>query len=363
MTYLFSQIDVASTERGFINVAGQDLVFKVANEYIQRVNADMLGSIGAFVAGITENYTERYKLPGSGYLQERDENGVYRSVRASGSWDVAYPLKDWGASIQTTDVAMGYMTGEELSNHISTVVIQNANTVRYRILRRLFKNTTDSFTDDINTTLTIQSLANGDAVVYPPVIGSDTEATDNHYLESGYVASGISDTNDPYVVMGNELEEHFGTLTGGSNIAVFINNAQTSLTRDLAAFVAVADMGINYGDDTSLSAIPPELAGMSSVRVLGRHSEAGVWICEWRYIPAGYMFGVDLSVDAPLKMRVDPSYTGLGQGLQMVEDDFKFPFNKTTWRHRFGIGTANRLNGVAMELANGGSYTAPPSLA
>ena len=320
-------------------------------------------SIGAFVSTVTESHTERYKLPGSGFLQERDENGTYRSVRATGSWDVAYPLKDFGASVQATDVSLGYMTGEELSNHISTVAIQNANTVRYQILRRLFLNTTESYTDDVNGTLTIQALANGDAVVYPPVLGSATSAIENHYLESNYIASAISNTNDPYVTIGNELEEHFGTPSGGSNIAVFINNAQTALTRDLASFVAVADMGIQYGDDTSLSAVPPQLSSMSSVRVLGRHDEAGVWICEWRYIPAGYMFGVHLDISAPLKMRVDPSYTGLGQGLQMVEDDFKFPNTKMTWRNRFGFGVGNRLNGVAMELAAGGSYTAPPSLA
>jgi hypothetical protein len=363
MAYLFSHIDVSSTERGFINVAGQEVVFDAANQYIQRVNSDMLGSIGAFVQGMTENHSERYKLPGAGQLQERDENGTYRSIRANGSWDVAYPLKDWGASIQATDVAMGYMTGEEMSNHIQTVANQNANTVRHRILRRLFKNTTDSFTDDVNGTLTVQPLANGDTVTYPPVIGGTADATEDHYAESGYISSAISNTNDPYVTIGNELEEHFGTPTGGSNIAVFINNAETSITRDLASFTPVADMGISYGDDTSLASVPSALSSMSSARVLGRHDEAGVWIVEWRYIPATYMVGVHLDVDAPLKMRTDPSYTGLGSGLQMVQEDFVFPFNKMTWRHRFGIGTANRLNGYVLEVANGGGYSIPSAFA
>lgn len=360
MAYLFSSIDVASTEHGFIATAGQELVYEVANQYIERVNADLVGATSIFVQGVTEAFKERYKLPGGGYLQERDENGRYRNVRATGSWDVAYPLKDWGASLEWNDVAMGYMTGDELSNHINTIVAQNTNTVRFRILRRLLKNTTDAFTDDNHGSLTIQPLANGDSVIYPPVLGGDSGATDDHYLESGYAAGAISDTNDPYVTIANELEEHFGTPTGGSNIVVFINSAQVALTRDLAAFVSVADMGISYGDDTSLAAaIPSQILAMGSARVLGRHEEAGVWIVQWPYVPAAYMIGVHLDAPAPLKMRIDPASTGLGSGLQLVSTDEIFPFTRSTWRHRFGVGASNRLNGVVMELGTGGTYSIP----
>ena len=39
--------------------------------------------------------------------------------------------------------------------------------------------------------------------------------------------------------------------------------------------------------------------------------------------------------------------------------DQQFPFEDSVWRVRFGLGVANRLNGVSMEVANGGSYTVP----
>lgn len=360
MAYLFSHIDVASTEHGFLATVGQDVVFDAANEYIARVNEDLRSAMAIFVEGMTEGFKERYKLPGGGYLQERDENGRYRNVRASGSWDVAFPLKDFGATVEVTDVALGYMTGEELSNHINTVVAQNVNRVRFEILKRIFKNTTDTFTDDNHGALTIQPLANGDSVTYPPVLGSDSEAAEDHYLESGYAATAISDSNDPYVTIADDLEHHFGTPTGGSNIAVFMNSAETPETRDLAAFVSVADMGISYGDDSNLAnMIPSSLLAMGSARVLGRHEEAGVWVVQWPYIPASYMIGVHLDAPAPLKMRVDPASTGLGQGLQLVAQDEQFPFTRSTWRNRFGVGAANRLNGVVMELGTGGTYTIP----
>lgn len=363
MSYIFSNIDVSKTEASFLRVAGQELVFSAAQEFINRINSDMLSAISAFVETTTDKHTQRYKMPGGGHLQKRDENGRFRNVAATGSWDVAFPLEDFGAQFETNDVALAYMTGEELSNHISTIVTQNANTIRYEILRRLFKNTTDSFPDPIHGTLTIQPLANGDAVLYPPAIGSEVEAAQNNYLESNYAASAISNTNDPYLTIVDQLESRFGTPTGGSNIVVFVNNAQTALTRDLAAFVSVASSGVQYGADTSLSGVPSQISSMSSVRVLGTHEENNVTIAEWRYVPAGYMLAVHLDAPAPLKMRVDPASTGLGQGLQLVEDSFKFPHSTMTWRHRFGIGTGNRLNGVVMELGTGGTYTAPAAYA
>lgn len=364
MSYLFGHLNVSATEHGFIAKAGQELVFEAANEYIQRVNRDMQQAISAFVSTNTESFKERYKLPGGGHLQRRDADGRVRNIRANGQWDVAYPIEDFGAGLDINDVTLGYMTGQELSNHINTVVVQNANTVRFEILKRLFNNTQTTFTDPHHGALSIEPLANGDSVTYPPVLGSESEAAEDHYLGSSYAASSISDTNDPFVEIADELEEHFGAPTGGSNIVVFVNNAQTSKTRDLAAFTAVADMGISYGNDTSLSTVPPQLRAMSSAKILGRHDEAGCWIAEWRYIPANYVLGTHLDAEAPLKMRIDPSSTGLGSGLQMVNDSFDYPHQQIDWRHRFGVGASNRLNGVVKDMSNTDSdYDIPAAFA
>lgn len=359
MAGIFGHLNLSDTERVFQSTVGQEVIYDAVQEYLARVNADISQAMSTFVSGTTDKHTSRFKLPGGGTLQRRDPDGRYQAVKASGSWDVAYPLEDFGAHIASNDVDRAYMTVGELDNHINTIVVQNVNTNRYEILRRLLNNTVFSFVDELHGTLSVQSLANGDAVVYPPVIGATTEATEDHYLESGYLASAISDTNDPYVTIVDELEEHFGANTGGSDIAVFINNAQTALTRDLAAFTSVTDMGISPGQDTAtVTNIPSQLVA-GSWRVLGRHDEMGCWIVEWRHMPANYMVGIHLEVEAPLTMRVDPADTGLGSGLQLVATDEIFPFRSSFWRNRFGIGTSNRLNGVVMELGNGGTYTVP----
>ena len=50
-------------------------------------------------------------------------------------------------------------------------------------------------------------------------------------------------------------------------------------------------------------------------------------------------------------MRVDPAYTGLGSGLQLVATNDKYPFTESFYSHRFGVAAANRLNGVAMIIS------------
>lgn len=359
MSVIFSHLDLDDNERVFSATAGQEVIWEAAAEYLNRVNADIAQATSVFIGEETSDYKRRFKLPGAGQLQRRNNAGRYSAVAANGSWDVAFPLEDFGAMIASDDVSMAYMSVRELENHINTVIIQNTNTMRFEVLKGLLNNTQRTFVDPLWGSLSVEPLANGDSVLYPPVIGSESEATDNHYLESGYAAAGISDSNDPYLTIVDELEEHFGTMTGGSNIAVFINNAQTALTRDLASFTSVTDMGISPGNDTAtVNGIPAGLAS-GSWRVLGRHDEMGCWIVEWRHIPANYMIGVHLDVAAPLVKRVDPADTGLGVGLQLVSQDTQFPFQSSIWRHRFGIGGGNRLNGVVMELGTGGTYSIP----
>jgi hypothetical protein len=354
MAGVFGHLNIAATERAFNATIGQRVIFDAATEYINRANAELAAALAIFVSRSTSDFKLRYKLPGGGYLQERGPDGRYGAVKAQGSWDVAFPLRDYGAMIAGNDVAMAYMTIGELDNHISTIVAQNVNTVRHQVLRRMFKNTTDTFVDDIHGSLTIQPLANGDSVTFPPVIGSASEATEDHYAESNYAESAISDTNDPYEVIVPELEEHFGTPTGGSNIVTFINDSARAETQALTDFFEVNDNYIRTGANTDVPINLPSVPG----RIIGRH-KAGTWISVWNFVPSNYALGVHLEADPPLIRRIDPADTGLGDGLQLVAEDMEFPFEESVWRHRFGIGCGNRLNGYVMEFGTGGTYTIP----
>jgi len=362
MSGIFGHLNISDSDYVFSGTVGQRVVFEAATNYINRSNEVLNRLLSVFVSGNTTDHTLRYKLPGNGYLQRRGPDGRYGAVKAYGEWDVAFPLEDFGAMIAGNDVDMAYMTIAELDRHIKTVVQQNVNTVRYELLTALMSRSNGTFVDPLHGSLTIRSLANTDSTSYPPVIGSVDEADDEHYLELGDVATAIDDTHDPWVGVNTnsvnivtELEEHFGVSAGSAEIVSFINQAEVTEVSALTDFEPVDILQIQEGAQTASPVqVPTNLPGV----VIGRH-RAGAWIVRWDFIPATYILSVHTGVEAPLMKRIDPPETGLGVDLQLVAEDEEFPFKESSWRHRFGFGVANRLNGVVVECAAGGSYTDP----
>ena len=357
MSSIFGLLNISDADLTMVNSVGQRVLYDATTEYLSVINAELNAGLSLFVENTTEDYKERYKLPGGGRLQPRGTlaNTAYR--RTIGYWDVAYPINDYGAALGMDDVTLAYMTAAEYQRQVDGVVAGNTATVRFDLLKALFNASSRTITDDRWGSLTVQPLANGDSVVYPPAMGSETEATDNHYLESGYAASSIDNTNNPLVTLREELEEHFGTMTGGDNIVVFHNQAQTAKLEALADFDEVPDRYIRPGTGISVPEGAPNTPGI----VTGRSS--GVWCVEWRWIPANYLLAIHLDQPKPLKMRVDTAASGIPRGLHLYFNDEARPIQTMQWRHRFGFGVGNRLNGVVMELGTGGSYTTPTSYA
>lgn len=361
MAYKFGAMTLADVDDyTLLRNVGQGIVYEDLQMYLAQREADMMAALGVFVQQTTDLYTENYKLPGGGRLQRRGGQAQSGAVKATGSWDTAYPLEDFGAQLAWTDVVEGYMTVREFNRHVTTIEEQDRNTVRYEMLKALLNDgggSARTFADEIHGSLSVQPLANGDAILYPPILGSESEATEDHYSETGYAATAISNTNNPYPVAVEELAEHFGESQGGDNIVTFINPAEEAETRALTDFVEVADRFIRLGDDADIPVNLPNVPGT----IIGRVS--GTWISRWRWMPANYLLSVHLEAAAPLKMRVDPAATGLGTGLQLVAEDERYPFRMAHWRHRFGFGVGNRLNGVVTELGTGGTYTIPTAYA
>jgi len=349
----------AAAERAYVSTLGQRLVYDAVQAELERHNADLRAAVQMFIGETTTDHKRRYELPGGGYLQPMGTLSRTGSVKAFGSWDVAYPLFDYGAAFSTDRVGRAYMTVAQLNKHLDTILIQDRNTMRLEILKALFDNASGapwSFLDPIWGTLSVQPLANGDAsTLYPPVLGSDTEATENHYLESGYAVSAISDTNNPFKTVADELEEHFGTPTGGSRIVMLTtpticDKAEAVLTD----FDPVTNRFVVPGSNVdTVTGLPATMPG----RVRGVCNS--VWAVEWRWLPANYAIAIHLDAPAPLVMREDPPETGLAGGLNLIAEDEEMPFRSSYYSHRFGLGAGNRLNGVALEFGVGGSYTVP----
>lgn len=356
MSAIFALAGMSAADYQYVHTAGEQLIYEATRAYTAQRNADIQRAESAFIEMMTENHNERYKLPGTGRMARRTPGTRGPAVRAYGGWDVAYPLYDFEEAVVGDDVDLAYMTPQEYQNHIDTIVNRYVGERRWQILHALLDDqagSSESFTDRLWGTLTIVPLANGDSVTYPPVLGSDSEATEDHYAESGYAAASISDTNNPIETNVNELVEHFGTTTGGENVISFINNAQTTQVKDLTDFTEVEDRFIRSGDNVDVPFNLPNVPG----KIIGRTN--GSWVSEWRWIPANYILSIHMEAPAPLKERVDPAATGLPRGLNLVAQDDTHPLMSSIYRARFGIAVGNRLNGCVMELGTGGTYTIP----
>jgi len=358
MSGIYGLLGKDDRDRAFrVQNLGAEVIYDAVSELLDSWNEGLQKALGVFVEAETETFKKRYKLPGGGKLQEMGQNTQAQAAarKRTGQYDVAFPLKEYSAAFGGNRVDMAYMTLEELDNHLKTIFTEDAATLRFLMLDRLFNNVQGSFGDNDHGTLLIEGLANGDAVVYPPVIGSATEATEDHYLEAGYLATAISDSDNPYTTIRDELTHHTKRIQGGQNIVVFINNAEVAETEALTDFDPLSDNFVRDGEDTAVPfGLPTALPG----RIIGRSN--GVWIVEWDFIPATYMYGQDIDQPAPLFMRTDPASTGLPGGLALIsEGKGKGPLEGSVWSRRTGFGVGNRLNGVCMELAAGGSYTKP----
>lgn len=345
-------LNAADNQRAFVNVIGQELVFEAANIFLAQWSEGLRLALSVFVEQETEIFKERYMLPGGGRLQELGRQAPSGAVKASGKYDVAYPLTPYGASLGYNRQSMAYLTLGEFDRHLDTITLQAAATTRHELLKAILNNTQRTFIDPIHGSLSIEPGANGDAVVYPPVIGSEDEATEDHYLESGYAATNISDTNNPYETIADDLNHHYGE-TGTEDVMVWINSAEKAKTRDLTDFDSVAERFIEPGDDVSIAR--PIDAGPG--KPLGVCSDCMVKV--WSWIPANYMVAMSLSQPALLKQRNHPSDVGLPSGLSLVQTDQRYPLTNSSYELSFGFGAGNRLNIVVMELGTGGSYTIP----
>jgi hypothetical protein len=353
MSALMGLLGLNDSERVFVSTLGQAVVYEAIQTLVARYNLELAQIQSVFVERSTENFKERYKLPGGGRLQKMSGLAPAAEVKAYGGWDVGYPLEQFGAALGGSRISMAYMTAQDLDRHMSTVMIQDMNSIRFEILRRLFNNTERTFVDELHGSLLVEPIANGDSVLYPPVIGSEAEATENHMYVTGYSTASISATNNPCATIAAELEEHFGKPIGGSNIIAFFNTTAEAYLRAIAAFVEVPDQFVTPG---GLTAVPVGLPPRTPGRIIGRLS--GCWVSIWDWIPDGYVYAQHLGAPAPLVARYDPANTGLPRGLSLVARDERYPIETSNWEHRVGFGVGNRLNGVFLQF-DPSDYTVP----
>lgn len=335
------------SDRSYVSSVGKDVVYDEITKVLERHNKLQAEMLSVFVERRTADYAFRYKAPIGGEMQTMGRQAPAGAVKATGYWDVGLPLTQIGDRLATDRVDAGYLTAGALEAQLRSIMDRDTNSVRRDIMAALLYDKARIFSDPIWGNVTVRPLASDDdAVVYPPVIGAQVGATDDHYLTAATL--NVAAMTAAY----NDLIEHFGQMQSGDNVICFAGPTDVATIAGLDGYTSDVDRFLVAGDDTaSLSAIP-NAPGIT----VGRWNS--VWVNEWRWMPDDYVLFIHLDFPKPLYMREDPSDTGLGTGLQLVSTDTEHPITNAHYEHRYGFGVANRLNGVVLNIT-AGDYTVP----
>ena len=347
-------LGIQDSERTFVEGVGQRQVFDATQEYVAMVNEDLARVTSLFIERTTEDHKFRYYLPADGELQRVSDLGRPGERKITGSWDVALPLEGFGDALGTSRIDLAYMTLADYQRHVEGITLRAQNTLRKEILRTLFDNVNYNFVDPLRGTLGIKALANTDGTLYPPVAGGTTAADATHYAESGYIVSAITDTNNPIKTVSRALRARFGANGTARRRVVLIASGMQDVVEALTDFELIDDVNLQRGvNANAVLNVPVSIPG----EIIGYCNEA--YVSVWDWLPPTYSIGIDLQAEKPIQMRVDPGYTNLPRGLNLVTESDEFPLTKSDWQWRFGLGVVNRLNGYVLEVANGGGYTIP----
>jgi hypothetical protein len=364
MSSLPGILTIDDTERTFINTVGQSLVFDAIQRVMAEYNAELAALSSIFIAQETEEYKWRFLLPGGGKMQRVGVHAPGMAVKRTGSWDVAFPLYGYEDQLGGNRVDLAYMSIAVLDTHLDNIMQKNMNTLRWRILTSLMEDTNFTFTDRMHGDLTIRRLANGDGTLYPPVQGSETEAEEDHYLNTGYTVANISDTNNPVVTARDDIAHHFGGIgSAGRQFAYIHGDDQTSYYEALTGFVPVSDQYLTLAgaiaDSVNFPANVRPWPETIPGRVYGRVN--GVWMSEYKWVPDKYSICLLIEETSPLVRRHDAGDTGLPRGLNLIatHETANYPLRGSFFHNRYGLGCGNRLNGVVTLIDTSGSYTPP----
>lgn len=341
-----------------VQSVGQVVIYDAIQQVLARHNQDVNAVIGTFVGNTTSTPEETYAGGGGGMMQEADRITRPAAVKAGARYTVGYPLRDARDQIAGDDITYAYMSLADLQVQVQNVMLRHINWTRFNILKAFLNNANYTFEDETlsQRLIAVKRLANLDGTIYPPVISMTLDGADeNHYIVSGYTSASISNVNNPFITIRNELKEHFGD----GNIVVFINSAQQPIVEGLSTYIPFTDAKIAPAINVAhiVASAPSNVPGT----VIGRINSC--WVSVWDFIPADYMVAVDLDADPPLRKRVDAVPVAGSGNLALIARQAEFPLQESFWRCRQGFGVANRLNGVVVQFKAPGSYDIPSGYA
>jgi hypothetical protein len=317
---------------------------------IQRTLEEHQRQLAAFTSLFVEPTTlhaERYYPGSNARLQPLDENGRARPIRPAGFVDVGYPLKAAGTAWGNNWRARAKLTVGEVQRVTAQQITADVRWMRDQILAGIYADTDWTSSDDQYGALTIKPLANGDSQVYSVITGADSASTDDHNVGQ----AGAISVTDPFPAMRADLIEH---PENSDTVVALIPTAQRADVEALAAFNRMGDPNIQpgSGSDQLVGSLGTPVPG----EVFGYH-DAGVWLSEWKALPAGYVIGVTPGGDPALAMREEEEAEL--RGFRLADERPDYPFYESQWVRIAGFGARNRVGAYVVRIGN--ATYAPPT--
>ena len=316
---------------------------EVVREAIAQSTAEHNRQVAAIAAEFveeTEDYSARFKMSGGGTMQPLDEYGNPMPVREGGFYDVAFPIQGAGTAFGDTRVTRNLMTVEEANELTLNTLRRDADWMKRHMLAALLDDVAWTYPDPDKGNLTIEALANGDAVTH--LKNNGNQETDDHFLAT---ASAIADGANPFPGMYSDLMEH--PVNQGGIVVAYIPTALKATTVALTAFIDVAQADIKQGNDTAV--LSGSIDRGFGDEVLGKVSN--IWIVEWSLLPDEHIVAVVRGTQKPiLKQREYPA-----AGLKGLFQEDHSPDGNLE-EHRFiryaGFGAYNRVGALIQQIGN-----------
>lgn len=320
-------------------------------EHTRGINA-LLSGLVREINGATE-YKIRYQLPAGGSLQPLDANGIPVPVFPSGVYDVAFPIQGGATAWGNNRVSREMMTVADADRFTVDAMDKDTDWMRRHILAAIFTNTTWSYGDDLHGALTIQPLANNDAVLYVRVGGAS--ATDNHYFAQANAIGNSAD--NPFPAIYAALDEH--PSNSGPYIAYVASNLVTSV-QALANFREPRNTALIYGANVTTMKeeldvdMTSKLADSIGDRLVGYVD--GVNVIEWRSLPSNYIVAHASGVNDVVGMRQyeAPNLQGFFPEFWDVNGN-QYQYSMIRYA---GFGILNRVGALVYRIGNA-SYAIP----
>jgi hypothetical protein len=305
-------------------------------------NRQLNALLSIFVTPTNER-SRQYKQGGARRLQPGTEESRPIPTLSGLTYDVGFPLQRGQDALGFTYEASQTATVSEVNQAVADMRQGDIRWMRDHILAALLDNTSWSFSGDEQAAVTVQPMANADTVTYLLAAGGDAGATEDHYVAQ---VAAIADATNPYDDLRDDLLEH--PENTGEDVIAFIPSGLVATTRLLANFYPEADDNITLGSGES------RLARTLGIETPGRliGYVDGVWVVEWRYMPANTILGVATGGERPLAMRELPNLPGFRRDAERNN----YPWYSEIYTRRAGFGGNNRV-GAAVYQVSGGDTT------